>query len=86
MSGPQASLLNEGFNNLALVTARIEMFTAATKGGTATGFFFATADQRRLFLITNRHVVKNEGKLFFPDRLKVRLHVDRKDLKAVEIP
>jgi S1-C subfamily serine protease len=60
------------------------MFTAATRGGTATGFFFANADESRLFLITNRHVVKDEAALFFPDKLRLRLHVDRKDLKLSE--
>ena len=70
----------QGVDELYLATTFIEMFSADTKVGSATGFFYQTAD-RRLFLITNRHVVIKEEDNFFPDRIQLRLHVDPSDLR-----
>ncbi len=38
----------------------------------ATGFYFQQNDQ--LFLITNRHVVRDEGNGHFPDKIEIILH------------
>ncbi len=68
-------------DELYLSTTFIERFTGETKLGSATGFFFQTADSTRLFLITNRHVVRDEKNLMFPDKLRLHLHIDRSDLR-----
>jgi S1-C subfamily serine protease len=55
--------------------------------GTATGFFYRNADNK--YLITNRHVVINEGRHFYPDSLTIRIHTNRGDLsqnRDVAIP
>jgi S1-C subfamily serine protease len=68
-------------DNLYLATTFIQMFAAETKVGSATGFFYQTPDTNKIFLITNRHVVRNERDLFFPDKLRLRVHVDASDLR-----
>jgi hypothetical protein len=40
--------------------------------GSATGFFFQTGSRK--YLVTNRHVVIDEGKSFYPDNLLIRVH------------
>ena len=53
--------------------------------GTGTGFFFEKAG--KVFLITNRHVVIDEGKNFYPDKVVVNLNCDLADItKSREIP
>jgi len=47
----------------------------------ATGFFFER--DNRLFLVTSRHVVLDEASNHRPDRLKIGLHVDVKNIGAV---
>jgi Trypsin-like peptidase domain len=75
---------------MALVTTPITIFCGDTLLGSATGFFFSSADQKRLFLITNRHVVVNDrpqpGQTGpqFPDRLVLRLHQNDNDLRQSE--
>jgi len=69
----------QGTDELALTTVRIEIFTGRTRGATATGFFFVSKDQR-LFLVTNRHVVRNEAEIFYPDRLHLKLHTNANNL------
>src|SRR2546425_923426 len=71
----------QGLQELFLVTTFIEMFVQDTRVGTGTGFFCLSEDKQRLFLITNRHIVRDEEKLFFPDRVRLRLHVNPGDLK-----
>jgi S1-C subfamily serine protease len=70
-----------GTDELALVTVRIETFSAESRLGTATGFFCTSADQGHLFLITNRHVVVNEAAKSFPDHLTLRVHNNPVDLR-----
>ena len=68
-----------GLDEIALTTVRLEMYAGETRAGTATGFFFR--DDKRLFLLTNRHVVRDEEKVFKPDYLLLRLHTNSKDLR-----
>jgi hypothetical protein len=78
---------------VSLVTVPIRVFCEDTQLGTATGFFFATENERRLFLITNRHVViaepqpqqgRQQSGGQYPDRLVLKLHTNPKDLKQSE--
>lgn len=53
----------------------------------ATGFFFER--DRRLFLVTCRHVVCDEANNHFPDMIRIALHVDRDNVASLmdfEIP
>ncbi len=45
--------------------------------GTATGFFFF--NENRLYLVTNRHVVRDDDKRYFPDKLRIKLHTNASD-------
>ena len=45
----------------------------------ATAFFYAHQDG--LYLVTNRHVVRDEEEGFFPEALRLRLHTDPSDLR-----
>lgn len=46
--------------------------------GSATGFFYKKGEDK--YLITNRHVVVQERKGFYPDSFKLRIHTNRSDL------
>jgi hypothetical protein len=46
--------------------------------GEATGFFYKHRD--KIYFITNRHVVIDEEEGYYPERLDLKLHIDRKDL------
>ncbi|NLX38119.1 MAG: hypothetical protein GXY73_01195 [Methanothrix sp.] len=46
--------------------------------GNATGFFYSYDGQ--IYFITNRHVVIDEEVGYYPERLNLKLHKDRKDL------
>jgi S1-C subfamily serine protease len=71
-----------GLDEIALTTVRLEMYAGETRAGTATGFFFR--DDKRLFLLTNRHIVRDEEKVFKPDYLLLRLHTNSEDLAICE--
>jgi S1-C subfamily serine protease len=43
----------------------------------ATGFFFT--NENKLFLVTNRHVVRDDQNRLFPDKLRLRLHTNAQD-------
>jgi hypothetical protein len=49
----------------------------------ATGFFYANK-QNKLFLVTNRHVVADENKGYFPNIARIRVHVDIYDMTRNE--
>jgi hypothetical protein len=72
---------------MALVTTPITIFCGDTLLGSATGFFFSSEDGKRLFLITNRHVVvidhpqPGQPGFKFPDHLVLRLHTNDNDLR-----
>ena len=55
----------------------IEEWCGPSKLGTATGFFFF--NEERLYLVTNKHVVRDDGTTFFPDKLRIRLHTSASD-------
>jgi len=58
-----------------------------TKNSTATGFFVKKGEDT--YLITNRHVVINEEKEYYPDFLKITIHNSTTTLtsiRKVEIP
>ena len=57
----------------------IEIYSGSTKVSVATGFFFT--HQNQLYLITNRHVVVNENKEYFPSHIKIRIHTDPNNVK-----
>lgn len=69
--------------------ARLETFKRDLRArvtsqlGTATGFFYRNVTGR-LFLVTNKHVVYNKGKHYFPDRLRFYVHSDLEHLTKMK--
>lgn len=59
---------------LLLAVTRITTHSANAPSTNATGFFFER--EGRLYLVTNRHVVRDEAIDHHPDRLEIVLHVD----------
>lgn len=59
---------------LLLTAARVCTFTGERLLTNASGFFFARDE--RLFLVTSRHVVKDDPSKHYPDRLEIELHTD----------
>ncbi|MEO1237780.1 MAG: serine protease [Planctomycetota bacterium] len=60
--------------------AKVLSFNNDAQLGNATAFFFLRDDY--LFLVTNRHVVRDEASGLYPNRLQVQVHVDPDDLTA----
>ncbi len=75
-SGPHQLSLD-----LALVTVRIEMYSGDTRSGAGTGFFCLNKTETRLYLVTNRHIARNEERSFYPDYLVLKLHTNANDLR-----
>jgi len=63
---------------LLLTAARVCTFAGERLLTNASGFFFARDE--RLFLVTSRHVVKDDPSKHFPDRLEIELHIDPIDM------
>lgn len=63
---------------LLLTTARVSTFDGQQPLTGATGFFFER--DRRLFLVTSRHVVIDEPSKHFPSRLEIEFHTDQQNL------
>jgi len=63
---------------LLLTAARILTFEQQRVLTNASGFFFER--DKRLFLVTSRHVVIDEPSKHFPDRLEIELHIDPDNL------
>jgi S1-C subfamily serine protease len=59
---------------LLLAVTRITTITGQKSRSNATGFFFER--DGRLFLVTSRHVVRDEASKHKPDSLEIELHVD----------
>jgi hypothetical protein len=59
-------------NELVFCVAPLTCLREGKAVCTATGFFYGKDDER--FLITNRHVVRDENKGHFPDSLRLYLH------------
>ena len=63
---------------LLLTAARINTFDQTRPLTSASGFFFAR--DKRLFLVTSRHVVLDEASGHFPDRIEIEIHTDARNL------
>jgi len=61
-------------DTLLLTAAKIFTFEGSRPLTNASGFFFAR--DRRLYLVTSRHVMVDEPSKHFPDRIQVELHID----------
>jgi len=64
--------------SLLLTATQISTFDGARLLTKASGFFFSR--ERRLYLVTSRHVVCDESSGHFPDRIEIELHVDAANL------
>jgi S1-C subfamily serine protease len=60
--------------SLLLAVTRVTTMLGQKTLTNATGFFFER--EKRLYLITSRHVVLDKPSEHFPDRLEIELHVD----------
>lgn len=69
--------LQQFFDQVLLMVAPIEEWCGPSRLGTATGFFFE--NEGKLYLITNRHVVRDDEHRIFPDKLRLRLHTNAQD-------
>lgn len=61
-----------------LTTVRITTWLGTGSLSSASGFFFRR--DKRLFLVTNRHVFSDAASSHFPDRVEIELHTDARDL------
>ena len=66
---------------LLLAVTRVTTHSPDKLPTNATGFFFAR--DGRLFLVTNRHVVRDEPSAHQPDRIEIELHVDDDNVGVV---
>jgi hypothetical protein len=64
--------------SLLLSAARVLTFEGQRHLTNASGFFFER--DRRLFLVTTRHVMIDEPSGHFPSRLEIELHIDPKNI------
>lgn len=69
--------LKKTINNINYCTTIIKTNTIDNKELTATGFFYRTLSEDRKFLITNKHVIKNNN--YIPDYIQIRLHKHKKE-------
>ncbi len=60
--------------SLPLAVTRVTTLLGQKPLTNATGFFFER--ERRLFVVTSRHVVLDEPSEHYPDRVEIELHVD----------
>ncbi len=67
--------------SLLLAVTRISTLIGGEVKSNATGFFFERDD--RLYLVTARHVLRDEASAHRPDSISIELHVDPEN--AVEI-
>jgi S1-C subfamily serine protease len=67
--------------SLLLAVTRVGTFAGDKRLTNATGFFFERGG--RLFLVTNRHVVRDEATDHRPDRIEVELHVDPDNMSSI---
>ena len=64
--------------SLLLALVRVSTFAGERALTAASGFFFER--ERRLFLVTSRHVLVDQPSGHHPDRVEIRLHTDPVDL------
>lgn len=67
--------------SMLVAVTRISTFAGDAGLTNATGFFFAR--EGRMFLITNRHVVREETTDHRPDRIEIELHTDPENVAEV---
>lgn len=67
-------------DSLLFAAARITTFEGDRNLTGASGFYFLR--NKRLFLVTSRHVVVDEAAKHYPDRLQLELHTDSRNLTA----
>jgi trypsin-like peptidase len=67
--------------SLLLAVTRVSTFAGDTGLTNATGFFFERGE--RLFLVTNRHVVRDDASAHRPDRIEIELHVDPDNMSSI---
>jgi hypothetical protein len=63
---------------ILLTAARVLTFDGQRALTNASGFFFER--DRRLFLVTSRHVLWDEPSKHYPDRIEIELHVDSNNM------
>lgn len=66
-------------SDVVATVAKARAFKSATELGGGTSCWYTLNDD--LFLITNRHVVINEAENYFPDELRLLLHIDPNDIR-----
>jgi len=67
-----------------LETSKRDMQAGVTsKLATATGFFYRN-EAGKLFLVTNKHVLYDEDKHYFPDKLRFYVHTDLRYLTKIK--
>lgn len=59
--------------------SQVRCFKEGQQKAVASSFFYMDSD--RLFLITNRHVVIKEDKNYYPDEIRLRLHLTPNDIR-----
>jgi S1-C subfamily serine protease len=64
---------------LLFTATRITTFDGRRPLTNASGFFFER--DRRLYLVTCRHVLRNDATDHFPDRIELEIHIDMTDLR-----
>ena len=64
--------------DINFTTTKIEIVETGNVIASATGFFFRHNEVK--YLATNRHVVIDEEKKYFPDSIRITLHANRVDL------
>jgi len=64
--------------SLLLTTARVCTFDRQQMMTNASGFFFGRDD--RLFLVTSRHVLRDETNGHFPDRIEIEFHTNAENM------
>lgn len=68
---------------LLLTTTQVTTFDGDRQLSRATGFFFER--ERRLYLVTNRHVLFDEPSGHFPNRIEIDFHTDSEDLTQFSV-
>ena len=66
--------------SILLTSTHIHTFSACTHLTSASGFFFER--DGRLFLVTSRHVMRDEGAQHFPDHIEIEVHTDPENIAA----
>jgi S1-C subfamily serine protease len=69
--------------SILLTTTRVSTFLDSQWLTTASGFFFER--DKRMFLVTSRHVVFDQPSSHLPDRLEITIHLDDNDLTRVTV-